>query len=196
MELKNSKTFANLMTAFAGESQARNRYEYAAKTAKKEGFEQISAIFLESAANEKEHAKLLLKMMVNNGCEGLGVEITNTFPAAWAAKDTKQNLLYAAEGENEEWTEMYPNFANIADEEGFPEIAKTLRLIAAVEKQHEARYRKLYQALEEHTMFKRENKTFWKCRNCGFVFEGAEPPLECPCCVHPQGYFEELIKNY
>ncbi len=196
MSLKGTKTAENLMKAFAGESQAKNRYTYAAKTAKKEGFEQISALFMETALNEEEHAKLFMKHMVNNGLEGQAIEITAAYPAAWAQKDTLQNLQYAADGEHEEWDELYPEFAKIADEEGFPAVAATFRLIAKIEKHHEERYRKLFNAVKAHEMFKKDGKVFWKCRKCGHIHEGLEAPEKCPTCAHPQGYFEVLCENY
>lgn len=196
MSLKGTRTAENLMKAFAGESQAKNRYTYASKTAKKEGFEQISALFMETALNEEEHAKLFMKHMVNNGIEGQVIEITAGYPAAFAPKDTLQNLKYAADGENEEWTILYPEFAKVADEEGFTAIAATFRLIASIEKHHEARYRKLYNAVQAHEIFKRDGKVFWKCRKCGHISEGLVAPETCPTCHHPQGYFEVLCENY
>lgn len=196
MILKGTKTAENLMKAFAGESQAKNRYEYAAKTAKKEGFEQIAAIFNETAQNEQEHAKVFLKHLVNNGVEGEAIEITATYPAAWSSTDTLKNLEYAADGENEEWTDLYPAFAKVADEEGFPAIAASFRVIAKVEKHHEERYRALHKTVKEHEVFKKDGKVYWKCRNCGYIHESLEAPSQCPACVHPQKYFEILCEKY
>jgi rubrerythrin len=177
MDLKNSRTEANLMAAFAGESQARNKYTYFASVAKKEGLEQIAAIFLETADNEKEHAKRLLKFL-----NGIG--------------DTKQNLKTAAEGENYEWTSMYKEFEKVAREEGFNEIADVLREIGEVEEEHEKRYRKLLQNLNDGTVFKKDKPVKWRCRNCGYVYEGTEPPEVCPACAHPRAYYELMAENY
>lgn len=177
MELKGSKTEKNLLAAFAGESQARNKYSYFASQAKKEGYEQIAAIFQETADNEKEHAKKEFKFL-----KGIG--------------DTKANLLAAAEGENHEWTSMYPEFAKVAREEGFTKIAKVFEEIAKVEKEHEKRYKKLLKNLEEGKVFKKDNPVMWKCRNCGYIYEGTEPPKICPACDHPQSYYELLSENY
>ncbi|MFW3145377.1 MAG: rubrerythrin [Thermoplasmatota archaeon] len=188
--LKGTKTEKNLLAAFAGESQARNRYTFFAKQAKKEGFEAISAIFLETAENEKEHAKLFFKHL-----EGGMVEITAMYPAG-VIGNTIENLRAAANGENEEWTVLYPGFAKIADEEGFPEVAKTFRMVAKVEVEHEKRYNSLIHDLEEGSFFNREEKIKWKCRNCGYIHEGATAPEICPACNHPQAYFEPLCKNY
>ena len=177
MELKGSKTEKNLLAAFAGESQARNKYSYFASQAKKEGYEQIAAIFQETANNEKEHAKKEFEFL-----KGIG--------------DTKANLLAAAEGENHEWTSMYPEFAKVAREEGFTKIAKVFEEIAKVEKGHEKRYKKLLKNLEEGKVFKKDNTVMWKCRNCGYIYEGTEPPKICPACDHPQSYYELLSENY
>jgi len=177
MELKGSKTEKNLLAAFAGESQARNKYSYFASQAKKEGYEQIAAIFQETADNEKEHAKKEFKFL-----KGIG--------------DTKANLLAAAEGENHEWTSMYPEFAKVAREEGFTKIAEIFEEIAKVEKEHEKRYKKLLKNLEEGKVFKKDNPVMWKCRNCGYIYEGTEPPKICPACDHPQSYYELLSENY
>ncbi len=182
--LKGTKTEKNLLTAFAGESQARNRYTYFASQAKKEGYQKISAIFLETADNEKEHAKRLFKFL-----EGGEVEITASFPAGKIGT-TIENLKASAEGENYEHTTMYPEFAKTAEEEGFPEIAAVLRSIAVAEQYHEKRFKELLEELENNTIFKREKKIKWRCRNCGYVHEGTEPPEKCPACNHPQGYFE------
>ncbi len=188
--LKGTQTEKNLLTAFSGESQARNRYNFFASKAKKEGYEQISAIFTETAENEKEHAKRLFKFL-----EGGDVEITAAFPAG-VIGETKENLRAAAAGENHEYTQMYPEFADIADEEGFGEIASVMRSIALAEKQHEKRYLTLLKNIENGTVFKRDNVVKWKCRNCGYVHEGTEAPDECPACAHPKEYFELLAENY
>jgi rubrerythrin len=184
--LKGTRTEKNLLAAFAGESQARNRYTFFASQAKKEGFEQIAAIFLETADNEKEHAKRFFKFL-----EGGNVEITASFPAGIIGT-TKDNLKAAAAGENEEHTKLYPEFAAIAKEEGFPAIAAAFRSIAVVEKHHEARYLKLLKNVEEGKVFKREKIVRWKCRNCGYIHEGKNPPVKCPACEHPESYFEVL----
>ena len=188
--IKGTKTEQNLLKAFAGESQARTRYAYFASKAKKDGYDQICAIFTETADNEKEHAKVFFKYL-----EGGPVEITATYPAGIIGT-TAENLLAAAEGEKEEWGELYPDFANVADEEGFPEVARSFRDIAAVEAHHEARYRKLLANVEAGTVFKRSQPTQWKCRNCGYVHEGPEAPAMCPACRHPQSYYEILAENY
>lgn len=188
--LKGTKTEKNLLTAFAGESQARNRYTYFASQAKKEGYEQISAIFLETADNEKEHAKRLFKFL-----QGGEVEISALFPAGIIA-DTKENLKEAAAGENYEHTKMYPEFANIAEKERFEEIAGVLRAIAVAEKGHEKRYLALLENLKNGRIFKKDKVVKWKCRNCGYIHEGTEAPEKCPACAHPQSYFELLFENY
>lgn len=188
--LKGTKTEKNLLAAFAGESQARNRYTYFASQAKKEGYEQISALFLETADNEKEHAKRFFKFL-----EGGDVEITAMYPAGIIGT-TKENLKAASDGENHEHTKLYPEFAAIAKEEGFPEVSAAFRSIAVVEKQHEARYRKLLQNVEQSSVFKKEKVVRWKCRNCGYVHEGKTPPTKCPACEHPEAYFEILEENY
>jgi len=188
--LKGTKTEKNLLAAFAGESQARNRYTYFASKARKEGYEQISAIFLETADNEKEHAKVFFKYL-----EGGEVEITAGYPAG-VIGDTKANLEAAAAGEKMEWTTLYANFAKIAEEEGFPEIASSFEQIAKVEKFHEGRYRKLISNIESKEVFKKKTAVKWHCRNCGYVFEGTEPPKECPACKHPQSFYEVLAENY
>lgn len=176
-ELKGTRTEANLWAAFAGESQARNKYTYFASAARKEGYEQIAAVFQETADNEKEHAKRIFKFL-----RGIG--------------STRENLEAAAEGENYEWSAMYPEFARVAEEEGFPEIAAVLRKIAEVEKHHEERYRALLRNLEEGKVFRREGSVRWECRNCGYVHEGPEAPEVCPSCDHPRAYFELLCENY
>ncbi len=188
--LKGTKTEQNLLKSFAGESQARMRYDYFAKQAKKDGLEQMSAIFAETALNEKEHAKRFFKFL-----EGGAVEITASYPAGKIGT-TLENLEAAAEGENLEWTKLYPSFAETADEEGFTEIAEAFRRIASVEKGHEERYRKLYDNLQEGKVFKRGETMIWKCRNCGYIHEGPEAPEICPACLHPQAYFELKARNY
>jgi rubrerythrin len=188
--VKGTKTERNLLTAFAGESQARNRYNYFASKAKKEGYEQISAIFAETADNEKEHAKRFFKFL-----QGGEVEVAASFPAGVIA-DTKDNLKAAAAGENYEHSTMYPEFAKVADQEGFGEIAEVFRSIGAVEKQHEKRYLGLMANIEKGRVFKREKPVRWKCRNCGYVHEGAEAPEECPACAHPQAHYELLCENW
>ena len=188
--VKGTQTEKNLLTSFAGESQARNRYTFFASAAKKEGFEQISAIFTETAEQEKEHAKRMFKYL-----EGGTVEITASFPAGVIGK-TIDNLKAAAAGENEEWTEAYPHFAEVADAEGFPEIAEMYRRIAIAEKGHEERYRAFIKNIEEGTVFAKEEETVWQCRNCGYIHVGKEAPESCPACNHPQAYFEVKKENY
>ena len=188
--LKGTRTEQNLLKSFAGESQARMRYNYFASVAKKEGYEQIAAIFNETADQEKEHAKKFFKYL-----EGGMVEITASYPAG-VIGDTYQNLVAAAAGENEEWTELYPEFGKIADEEGFPEIAQTFRAIALVEEQHEIRYRTLFTRIENGEVFLRKTEITWQCRNCGFVVTSKEAPALCPACKHPQAYFEPMKTNY
>jgi len=189
-ELKGTQTEKNLLTAFAGESQARNRYSYAASKAKKEDYVQIAAIFEETANQEKEHAKKLFKFL-----EGGEVEITATFPAG-VIGSTTENLKAAAAGENYEWTKMYPSFAKIAKEEGFDTIAKVFEAIAVAEKQHEKRYLALLSNIENEQVFKRDKSVVWRCRNCGYLHEGEEAPEICPACAHPQAHFELLGENY
>lgn len=191
--LKGTKTAENLMKAFAGESQARNRYSYYASAAKKEGYIQISNLFIETAENEKEHAKRFFKFL-NEDLKGETVEINATFPVSLG--DTKTNLLAAANGENEEWTDLYPEFAKTAEEEGFPAVAAVFNKIAEVEKHHEARYRKLLDNLNNNTAFTKNETVLWKCNNCGYIHEGEGAPLSCPACAHPQGYFEVFVENY
>ena len=190
VKLKGSKTEQNLLKAFAGESQARNRYTYFAEQAKKEGYEQTAAIFEETAENEKEHAKVFFKHL-----EGGMVEITADYPAG-VIGTTEENLLEAADGEKMEWGTLYPDFGKIAEEEGFPEIAHSFRNIAKVEAAHEKRYRTLLENVKENKVFKRNKPMKWKCRNCGFIYEGEEPPQTCPACQHPQSYYEILAENY
>jgi len=191
--LRGTKTAENLMKAFAGESQARNRYTYYASAAKKEGYIQISNLFTETADNEKEHAKRFFKFLVGS-LDGEMVEINAAYPVALG--DTKANLLAAAQGENEEWTELYPHFADIADQEGFPEVAVVFRKIAEVEKHHEARYRKLYSNILNDLVVKKPGSVHWKCNNCGYIHEGESAPELCPACAHPQGYFEVFVETY
>ncbi len=188
--LQGTETEKNLLKSFAGESQARMRYDYFSKQAKKEGLEQISAIFAETALNEKEHAKRFFKFL-----EGRAVEITATYPAGKIGT-TLENLKAAAEGENEEWSELYPAFAKTAEEEGFSDIATAFSKIAEVEKAHEERYKKLYENLEAGNVFKKNGKVVWKCRNCGYIHEGESAPETCPACLHPQAYFEIKEENY
>jgi len=188
--IKGSKTEQNLLKAFAGESQARMRYDYFSKQAKKEGLEQIAAIFAETAGNEKEHAKRFFKFL-----EGGPVEITAAYPAGIIGT-TLQNLKAAAEGENEEWSDLYPEFARVAEEEGYKEVATAFRMIARVEKAHETRYNKLYKNLEEGKVFEKDGVVVWKCRNCGYLHEGKTAPKKCPACLHPQSYFEVETFNY
>ena len=179
MKLKGSKTEQNLMTAFAGESQARNKYTYFASVARKEGYEQIAAIFEEAAYNEKEHAKLWFKEL-----EGIGDTVT------------VDNLKAAADGENYEWTDMYDEFAKTAEEEGFKDIAAKFRAVGEIEKHHEERYRKLLKNIEDGVVFSRDGDSIWICRNCGHVVVGAKAPKVCPVCAHPQSYFELKSENY
>jgi rubrerythrin len=188
--LKGTKTEKNLLASFAGESQARNRYTFFASQAKKEGYEQIAAIFLETADNEKEHAKRFFKFL-----EGGAVEITASYPAG-VIGNTVDNLKAAAEGENEEHTRLYPSFADIADQEGFKEIAIAWRKIAEVEKHHEERYLALMNNIKDGSVFKKKQNTKWKCRNCGYIHEGDSAPEACPTCLHPKSYFEVLADNF
>ncbi len=188
--LKGTKTEKNLLASFAGESQARNRYTYFAGVAKKAGFEQIAAIFLETADNEKEHAKRFFKLL-----EGDEVEIAASYPAG-VIGDTKANLEASAAGENLEWTKLYKEAEETAREEDLEEIAVQFKEIAEVEEQHEKRYRKLLKNVKDGMVFKRDTVVKWKCRNCGYVHEGKEAPEECPTCKHPQAYYELLCENY
>jgi rubrerythrin len=188
--LKGTKTEKNLLTAFAGESQARNRYTYFASKAKKEGYEQISFTFTETADNEKEHAKRFFKFL-----EGGEVEVVAAFPAG-VIGTTLENLQEAAAGENYEHSKMYPEFAKIADDEGFSEIACVFRNIAAAEKQHEKRYLAFAENIKKGRVFKREKQVKWRCRNCGYIHEGAEVPEKCPACAHPTAHFELLAENW
>ena len=192
-DLKGSKTAENLMKAFAGESQARTRYTYYSSIAKKEGFVQISNIFAETAENEKEHAKRFYKFLVACLNEEM-VSINAAYPVAMG--DTKLNLLAAAAGENEEWSELYPQFADVADAEGFPEVAAVFRKISEVEKRHEARYRKLAANIEAGLVFKRPETHEWKCNNCGYIHTGPNAPDMCPACAHPIDHFEIFLETY
>ncbi|OGY86806.1 MAG: rubrerythrin [Candidatus Kerfeldbacteria bacterium RIFOXYA2_FULL_38_24] len=189
-QIKGTQTEKNLLKAFAGESQARMRYDYFSRQAQKEGLEQISGIFAETALNEKEHAKKFFKFL-----EGGNTEIIATYPAGKIG-NTLENLQAAAAGEHEEWTLLYQEFAKVAQEEGFTEVSVAFKMIAAVEKAHEERYQKLYQNLEQGKVFVRENKLIWKCRNCGYLHEGASAPQNCPACLHPQSFFEIKADNY
>ena len=188
--LKGTKTEQNLLKAFSGESQARNRYTYFASAARKEGYEQVANIFTETAENEKEHAKVFFKYL-----EGGDVEITAVYPAG-AIKDTKANLQEAAAGENMEWTVIYQDFAKTARDEGFAEVARSFEQIAKVENFHEVRYRKLINNVANAEVFKKKASVKWHCINCGYVIESAEAPRECPVCKHPQSYYEVLAENY
>jgi rubrerythrin len=190
MELKGSKTEENLLKSFAGESQARTRYTFFASAAKKEGYEQISAIFTETADNEKEHAELFFKFL-----EGGMAEITASYPAG-VIGTTAENLKEAADGEKLEWGTLYPDFAEVAEKEGFPEIANTFRIVAAVEEKHERRYRKLLANVKQGKVFKKDKVIKWKCRNCGHIYEGSEAPERCPVCDHARSYFEVWCENY
>lgn len=185
--LKGSQTANNLMHAFAGESQARNRYTYWASIAKKEGYVQIANIFEETANQEKEHAKRLMKLM-NVDLKGEAINVEGSFPVLMGT--TLENLKAAAAGENEEWSDMYPTFEKVAREEGFDDIANVFKAIAVAEKMHEDRYLKLAKNIEEGTVFKKEEKVLWKCNNCGYVVEATEAPEKCPACDHPQAHFE------
>jgi rubrerythrin len=188
--LKGTQTEKNLLAAFAGESQARNRYTYAASVARKAGMLQIAELFTETAENEKEHAKLFFKFL-----EGGMVEIAAAYPAG-VIGDTAENLKAAAAGEHEEWSEIYPEFAEVARQEGFPEVAMAFTMIAQVEKAHEERYLKLLENVESGKVFKKDEPVRWKCRNCGYVHDGNEPPETCPACKHPKDYFEVKAENY
>jgi len=188
--IKGTKTEKNLLAAFAGESQARNRYTYFASVAKKEGYEQISRFFLETADNEKEHAKVFFKFL-----EGGEVEIVAGYPAG-VIGNTRQNLEAAADGEKMEWSTLYADFAKVAKDEGFDEVARSFEQIAKVEMFHEKRYRKLAKNIDDQEVFKKKATTKWHCINCGYVYEGTEAPKECPACRHPQSYYEVLAENY
>lgn len=188
--IKGTKTEQNLLKAFAGESQAKNRYTFFSKIAKEEGYEQIAEIFMITAMQEEQHAKQFFKFL-----EGGMVEITVSYPAG-VIGTTAENLKAAAKGENEEWTSLYPEFAKIAEEEGFPKIATAFKMISKVEKEHEERYRKLLDRVENGTVFEREEEIEWVCRKCGYVHKGKKALKNCPACNHPQAYFEEKANNY
>jgi len=188
--LKGTKTEQNLLKSFAGESQARNRYEFFASVAKKEGLEQIAGLFMETAGQEKEHAKRFFKFL-----EGGEVEIQASYPAGIIGT-TAENLKAAAIGENEEWSILYPEFARIAAEEGFNDIATAFTMIATVEAEHEARYLKLLENLEKGVVFEKDGEVYWMCRNCGYIHKGKKAPQQCPACVHPQAFFEIKNSNY
>ncbi|MCW3490968.1 rubrerythrin [Dethiobacter alkaliphilus] len=193
--LVGTQTAENLLKSFAGESQARSRYTYYASVADKEGYKQIRNIFMETAENELAHAKRFYKYLLA-GLDKLPstVQITADYPVAQGT--TLENLQAAADGENEEWTDLYPEFAQVADEEGFPEIANTFRMIASAEKRHETRFSKLAANIENRQVFNRDTETQWKCGNCGYVHEGKEAPEECPACIHPQSFFEVFAETY
>lgn len=188
--IKGTRTEQNLLKSFAGESQARSRYTFFASKAKKEGYEQIAGVFAETAEQEKEHAERFFKFL-----EGGMVEITASYPAG-VIGTTMENLAAAAAGENEEWAELYPEFAKIAEEEGFKQIAVAFKMIATVEAEHEKRYRKLLANMEAGQVFEKDEEILWQCRNCGFVFKGKKAPQKCPACEHPQAYFEPMKQNY
>ncbi len=190
MEFKGSQTEKNLLAAFAGESQARNRYSFFANVATKEGYEQISAIFLETADNEKEHAELFFKQL-----KGGTAEITAAYPAGIIAS-TAENLKAAAEGEKLEWSTLYPNFGDIAEKEGFVAVANVFRQVAKVEVVHERRYLKLLENVQQGKVFKKDMPVKWKCRNCGYIHEGTQAPATCPVCGHPRSYYEVWTENY
>jgi rubrerythrin len=194
--LKGTKTAENLLKSFAGESQARNRYTYYASVADKEGYKQIRNIFLETADNEKEHAKRFYKFLLAGLVEELPavIEISAGYPVAQGS--TLDNLKAAAAGENEEWEDLYPAFADVAEQEGFAEIAQVYRNIASAEKRHEIRYNKLAENMEKGFVFKKDKSVLWKCGNCGYVHEGVEAPEECPACAHPQAHFELFVETY
>jgi rubrerythrin len=190
MKFKGSKTERNVLAAFAGESQARNRYAYFASAAKKEGYEQISALFLDTADNEKEHAKMFFKLL-----QGGETEIIASYPAG-VISDTAANLKAAADGEKLEWSSLYHNFADVAKEEGFMDVWETFTQIAKVEKFHEARYLSLLKSVKEGKVFKKDSPVTWHCRNCGYVFKGKDATEQCPACKHPKSYWEVLADNY
>jgi rubrerythrin len=192
--LKGSKTAENLMKAFAGESQARNRYTFYSSVARQEGYLQIASFFEETADNEKVHAKRFFNLLNEGELAGETIQITSDFPVL--INDTKANLLAAANGENEEWTNLYPYFADIAEQEGFTVVAVVFRKIAEVEKKHEERYRKLLLNVENNLVFNKEIDSLWKCTNCGYIHEGISAPKTCPACLQPQNYFELLVENY
>ena len=193
--LKGTQTAENLLKSFAGESQARNRYTYYASVAKKEGFVQIGNIFTETADNEKEHAKRFFKFLADSDLNGEAVVINDAGYPVFLG-NTESNLVAAAAGENDEWTNLYPHFAQVAEDEGFAKIAYTYRKIAEVEKRHEARYNKLANTVKEDSVFTKIDTVLWKCSNCGYIFEGPQAPTLCPACAHPQSYFEVFVQNY
>lgn len=194
MNLRGSRTAENLLKAFAGECQARTRYTFYSSTAKKEGFIQISNIFLEIAEQEKEHAKIFYKFLKHDFCDE-AIKINAAYPVS-LHNETKKNLRAAAEAEKQEWTKDYPSFSKTAKAEGFDEIAYAFKEIAEVEKSHDRRYRKLLRNVENGTVFKKDKDVLWKCNNCGYIYEGCEAPKFCPACQHPQGYFEVFVENY
>lgn len=189
--IKGTKTEENLLKAFAGESQARNRYTFFAETAKKEGYEQIAAVFLETAEQEKEHAKIFFKLMEG----GKATILDATYPSG-IISNTMDNLLAAAEGEREEWDLLYPTFADVAEKEGFPEVAAAFRMVTKVEIEHEQRYLKLLSRMTDGDFFRRDGEIWWQCRNCGYVCKAKDAPKICPVCRHPQAYFEPKKENY
>lgn len=189
--IKGTKTEENLLKAFAGESQARNRYTFFAETAKKEGYEQIAAVFLETAEQEKEHAKIFFKLM-----EGGKATISDATYSSGVISNTMDNLLAAAEGEREEWDLLYPTFADMAEKEGFPEVAAAFRMVTKVEIEHEQRYLKLLSRMTDGDFFRRDGEIWWQCRNCGYVCKAKDAPKICPVCRHPQAYFEPKKENY
>lgn len=189
--LKGSKTEQNLLKAFAGESQARNRYTFYAKAAKKDGFEQMSEVFLQTAEHERQHAKRFYKHL-----EGGAVEITATYPAGPLEGTTAEHLAASADGEHEEWAELYPAFAEIAEQEGFKDVATTFRMVAKAEMMHEERYRKLLANIKDDAVFQKKDQVKWMCRKCGYIHTGPTAPKVCPTCTHPQSYFEVFAENY
>lgn len=195
-EFKNSQTAQNLMKAFAGESQARTRYTYYAGAAKKQGYMQIYNIFIETADNEKEHAKIFYKKLIEHGMNEQVIILNDAGYPVVLSEDTFKNLNYAASGENEEWTLLYPAFADTAEKEGYKDIASAFRMIAKVEAHHEQRYKNLAKNISEHQVFKKDGKVFWKCLNCGYITENIEAPESCPICAHPKAYFEINADNY
>ncbi|MHB1654207.1 MAG: rubrerythrin [Desulfitobacteriaceae bacterium] len=192
-DFRQTQTFQNLTNAFAGESQARTRYTFFAGEASKAGYKHVERIFLETAENEKEHAKVFYRLLVSRAGEGI-IHVNADYPLV--EKDTLTNLRAAAAGEKEEWSVLYSRFGDIAEQEGFSDAAQAFRKIAEVEKRHEARFNTLVSEIADGTVFKKEEKTLWKCLNCGYVHEGPEAPQSCPACQHPQGYFEVLAENY
>ncbi|MBL4932488.1 rubrerythrin [Clostridium paridis] len=194
MSLKGTETAKNLLASFAGESQARNRYTYYASVAKKQGYLQIAEIFLETAEQEKEHAKRFFKFLAED-YKDEAIEITASYPVSLST-ETVDNLKSAAAGENEEWTDLYPKFAEIARKEGFQDVALAYDNISKVENFHEKRYRKLVESIEKGQVFEKDESVLWKCSNCGFIYEGKKAPLKCPACLHDQKYFRILEENY